>query len=107
LNQKFRNNLLVRGSKGKITLLGGLDYSIQGHVLKIYLLAAILLDILVRFHQFVHSHLFVEAKPQNKPDMYDRCIICGNKLGDWYHTTKSGYIHYICELPQDKNGVLI
>lgn len=106
LNQKFRNNLLVRSSKGKLTLLGGSDYFIQGHVLKIYLLVAILLDISVRFHQFVRSSLSKEVKPQNKPDML-KCDKCGSPLGDWYHTYETFSRHYICELPQDKNGALI
>lgn len=114
LNQKFRNNLKVRTAKDTLVLLGGSDYSIQGNVLKIYLLVAILLDISVRFHQFVRSHLFVEAKPKDQPDMSDRCIICNGKLGDWWHIEpdimKNPWqypTHYICEYPTDKNGVLI
>lgn len=107
LNQKFRKSLLATASKGKLTLLGGSDYSIQGNVLKIYLLVAILLDISVRFHQFVRSHLFVEAKPKDQPDTLNYCIHCGAKLGNWYYTNESISAHYICEYPTDKNGVLI
>jgi len=88
-------------------ILGGPDYFIQGHVLKIYLLVCILLDALARFHQFVRSGLFAEVKLQKQPDLFNHCGICGGKLGDWYHTTHRVPTHYICEYPKDKNGVLI
>jgi len=105
-------------------ILGGPDYTIQGHVLKIYLLICILLDISERFLQFFHLSPLEEVKHLSQPDML-KCAVCGSPLGDWYDEfswTEFPYhlkslvlkpnqntfkAHYVCKYPTDKNGVLI
>lgn len=88
---------------------------IQGKSVKIFLLTNKLLEHLGLSLRLIPSGFPVRIS-KIKPKLQHRkgvCMVCGNSLGHWYRDIEDnansyvGSVHYLCELPQTIDGVLI